>query len=240
MSIQKSNYLYSKKIIVVDDEKEILQMLRLILEEEGFTDITCENSFANALHRLQSEQYDLGIFDVMLGDGDGFSLLKAVRRQSDLPVIFLTAREDGIDRISGLSLGADDYITKPFLPQELILRIMAVLRRIYKEENHLLQLEHTTVDLSTAEVKKGDETLRLTAKEHAILEVLARNEGKIVTIDALCEALWGDNPYGYENSLNAHIRRLREKIEEQPSKPVSLITVKGLGYKLNTQLSHVL
>ena len=122
------------------------------------------------------------------------------------------------------------------MPQELLLRVYAVLRRTYKEDSARgLFLDGCTIDFSRAEVNKGGEIIPLTAKEHTLLETLARNEGKIVTVDALCEALWGDNPFGYENSLNAHVRRIREKIEADPSKPVSLITIKGLGYKLITR-----
>ena len=106
------------------------------------------------------------------------------------------------------------------------------MRRCYKEESNIIRLDGCTIDFSRAEVNKNGETIALTAKEHTLLETLARNEGKIVTLDALCESLWGNNPFGYENSLNAHIRRVREKIEIDPSKPASLITVKGLGYKL--------
>lgn len=108
------------------------------------------------------------------------------------------------------------------------------MRRCYKEDTPLIKLEGCTIDFSRAQVHKAGRILPLTAKEHTLLETLARSDGRIVTVDALCEALWGDNPFGYENSLNAHVRRIREKIETDPSKPVSLITVKGLGYKLNT------
>lgn len=169
----------------------------------------------------------------MLPDGDGFSLLRQIRAFTDIPAMFLTAKDEAIDRLSGLGLGADDYIVKPFLPQELLLRVYAVLRRCYKEESERIELDACTVDFSRAEVIRDGEVIPLTAKEHALLEVLARNEGRIITVDSLCEALWGDNPFGYENSLNAHVRRVREKIELNPSKPVSLITIKGLGYKLN-------
>ena len=134
-----------------------------------------------------------------------------------------------------MGLGADDYIVKPFMPEELLLRVYAVLRRCYKEDAPLIHLTGCTIDFSRAEVNKNGDIISLTAKEHILLETLARNEGKIVTVDALCEALWGDNPFGYENSLNAHVRRIREKIETDPSKPVSLITIKGLGYKLNSR-----
>ena len=149
-----------------------------------------------------------------------------------VPVVFLTAKDEPYHRVSGLSLGADDYIAKPFLPQELVLRIAAVLRRCYAEESPSLELDACRVNFATAEVERADgSTVLLTAKEHEILSVLARNAGRIVTIDALCEACWGTS-FGYENSLMAHIRRLREKIEANPSKPASLVTARGLGYKL--------
>ena len=158
--------------------------------------------------------------------------MRQIREFTDVPIIFLTAKDEAADKLAGLGLGADDYIVKPFLPQELLLRVYAVMRRCYKEESNIIRLDGCTIDFSRAEVNKNGETIALTAKEHTLLETLARNEGKIVTLDALCESLWGNNPFGYENSLNAHIRRVREKIEIDPSKPASLITVKGLGYKL--------
>ena len=145
------------------------------------------------------------------------------------------ARGEDEDRSRGLGLGADDYMVKPFLPKELLLRIGIVLRRCYREEDPAVQLAGSRIDFARAEVVKNGEHLPLTAKEHEILSVLCRNAGRIVTIDQLCEAAWGENPFGYENSLMAHIRRIREKIEKNPSKPVSLITVKGLGYKLVTE-----
>ncbi len=161
--------------------------------------------------------------------------MKQLRTFTNVPIIFLTAKDEAADKLAGLGLGADDYISKPFMPQELLLRVYAVLRRTYKEDSPRVFLDGCTIDFSRAEVNKGGEIIPLTAKEHTLLETLARNEGKIVTVDALCEALWGDNPFGYENSLNAHVRRIREKIEADPSKPVSLITIKGLGYKLITR-----
>ena len=158
--------------------------------------------------------------------------MEQIRTWTDIPVIFLTARDEAADKLAGLGLGADDYIAKPFLPQEFLLRVYAVLRRCYKEDAAVLKLDSCTVDFSRAEVDKGGEILPLTAMEHRLLETLAKNEGRIGTVDTLCEDLWGDNPFGYENSLYAHVRRVREKIEADPSKPVSLLTVKGLGYKL--------
>lgn len=228
-----NSFLHNKKLLLVDDEPELLKMVTSILSDDGFENIVTAISVNEGISAVQNEKPDLAVLDVMLPDGDGFSLMQQIRAFSDVPVIFLTAKDEAEDKLAGLGLGADDYIAKPFLPQELLLRIYAVLRRCYKEDTPLINLEGCTIDFSRAEVHKAGEVIPLTAKEHIFLETLARNEGKIVTVDTLCEALWGDNPFGYENSLNAHVRRIREKIETDPSKPVSLITIKGLGYKLN-------
>ncbi len=227
-----NSYLHNKKLLIVDDEPELLKMVSSILSDSGFENIVTADSVAKGVAAVQNEKPDLAVLDVMLPDGDGFSLMQQIRTFSDVPVIFLTAKDEAVDRLAGLGLGADDYIAKPFLPQELLLRIYAVLRRCYKEDTTIVNLDGCTIDFSRAEVNKAGEIIPLTAKEHIFLETLARNEGKIVTVDVLCEALWGENPFGYENSLNAHVRRIREKIETDPSKPVSLITIKGLGYKL--------
>lgn len=229
------SFLYRKRLLLVDDEPELLTMVFDILKDAGFESLCAAATAKDALVEIQQGQPELILLDVMLPDGDGFSLLRQIRTFSDVPVIFLTAKDESTDKLAGLGLGADDYISKPFLPQELLLRISAVLRRSYKEDDPVIALDGCTVDFSRAEVCKDGKTIALTAKEHTLLETLARNEGKIVTVDALCEALWGDNPFGYENSLNAHVRRVREKIETTPSEPRSLITVKGLGYKLLTR-----
>ncbi len=226
------SYFKQKKILLVDDEKEILNMVSSFLREDGFSEIRTGETVAQALTILKEWKPDFAILDVMLPDGDGFSLLKQMRSFTQIPVLFLTARGEDEDRLTGLGLGADDYLVKPFLPKELLLRTGIILRRYYKEENPLVQLSSSQIDFERAEVLKQGERIPLTAKEHDILQALYRNAGRIVTIDQLCEAAWGENPYGYENSLMAHIRRIREKIEGNPSKPVSLITVKGLGYKL--------
>lgn len=227
-----NSFLHSKRLLLVDDEQELLKMVTDILKDAGFETILTAMTVKEAVLIAKNEKPDLIVLDVMLPDGDGFSLMQQLRIFTNVPIIFLTAKDEAADKLSGLGLGADDYISKPFMPQELLLRIYAVLRRSYKEDSPLLILDGCTIDFSRAEVHKGNETISLTAKEHLFLETLARNEGKIVTVDALCEALWGDNPFGYENSLNAHVRRIRAKIETDPSKPVSLITIKGLGYKL--------
>lgn len=185
-----------------------------------------------ALGVCQEWTPELAILDVMLPDGDGFFLFEQMKSFLDIPILFLTARGEDSDRLHGLGLGADDYLVKPFLPKELLLRIGIILRRFYKDEKPVVTLKGSQIDFSRAEVIRGGERIPLTAKEFEILQALYRNAGRIVTIDQLCEAAWGDNPFGYENSLMAHIRRIREKIEEHPSSPVSLLTVRGLGYKL--------
>ena len=231
----EQSFLHTKKILLVDDEPELRKLVLDILSDDGFSNIIDAGTVQTGLDSARQEKPDLAILDVMLPDGDGFSLMKNLRAFTNIPVIFLTAKDEAADKLAGLGLGADDYVVKPFLPQELLLRVHAVLRRCYKADSPLLELEGCTIDFSRAEVNKNGIIVALTAKEHTLLETLSRSEGRIVSIDALCEALWGDNPFGYENSLNAHIRRIREKIETDPSKPVSLITVKGLGYKLNAR-----
>lgn len=225
-------YIKEKKILLVDDEKELLTMVYGILTGAGYSHIKTAGTMGGALEICREWKPDFAVLDVMLPDGSGFELLKELRKFSDIPVLFLTARGEDEDKFQGLGLGADDYMVKPFLPRELILRTGAILRRCYKEEKKLVRLASCEIDFERAEVIRKEGTLPLTAKEYALLWALYRNAGKIVTIDMLCEAVWGDNPFGYENSLMAHIRRIREKIEENPSKPKSLLTVKGLGYKL--------
>ena len=229
------DYYKNKKILIVDDEPQLLEMVSSILTQDGFTNTETASTVSQAVEKAREYQPDLAVLDVMLPDGDGFGLLAKLREFTRIPVLFLTARGEDEDRIKGLGAGADDYIVKPFLPKELTLRIGIILKRYYKEDDPLVKLAACEIDFERAQVIKDGAHIPLTAKEYEILAVLCRNAGKIVTIDSLCEAAWGDNPYGYENSLMAHIRRIREKIEKSPSKPESLITVKGLGYKLLTK-----
>lgn len=226
------DYLLDKRILLVDDERELLDLLLSILTEYGFRNVETAKNVKEALAQAEKSRPELAVLDVMLPDGNGFDLMKQLKKGGDYPILFLTARGEEDDKFKGFGLGADDYIVKPFLPKELLFRVMAILRRSYKDENPLVYLHDSQIDFSRAEVIKNGEHIPLTAKEHDLLSALYRNAGRIVTIDALCEAAWGSNPFGYENSLMAHIRRIREKIELNPSQPVSLVTVRGLGYKL--------
>lgn len=229
--------LKRRKILLVDDEPELRRMVATMLAAEGFSNVVQAGNVQEALAAYRRVKPELALLDVMLPDGDGFTLcqyLRAFDPETPLPVIFLTAKDETDDRLAGLRCGADDYVTKPFSPQELILRMQAVLRRCYPADPETVDLENATLDLANADVLRHDtgEHLTLTVKERAILEALARNANRIVTTDALCEAAWGDS-FGYAQSLMTHVRRIREKIEADPSHPQSLVTAKGLGYKLN-------
>lgn len=224
----------NKKILVVDDESELLSLLSDILYQDGFYNIYTAKNCDEALHMASMQSISLFLLDINLPDGDGFSLAQHLRKSSRAPIIFLTARGEADDRIKGLGLGADDYIVKPFLPKELILRITAVLKRVYgiNTPKTEFSLSEKVINLETASVTDNGEVTPLTAKEFILLKKLWENKNRIVTNDALCMAAWGEDYYGYENTLMVHIRRLRKKIEAEPSKPQHLITVKGLGYKL--------
>ncbi len=219
------------RIFIVDDEPALQKMVKEILTQEGYeTDAAL--SCAQALERFRCAVPDAVLLDVMLPDGDGFSLFGKLREIRDVPVIFLSARDEDEARLRGLGLGADDYITKPFLPQELLLRLKAVLRRVYRETSALSSLGNVKIDWGKCTVHRNGREVSLTAKEFTLLKKLWEARGNIVTIDTLCAALWDGPLVGYENTLMVHIRRLREKIEEDPSHPQFLLTVRGLGYRL--------
>lgn len=231
--------IYDYKIMLVDDELELQRMVSDFLIKEGFKDVVIAGNCKDARAVYDREAPNLILLDVMLPDGNGFDLLKELHKKSEVPVIFLSARDEDEDRLHGLGLGADDYITKPFLVKELLLRVKAVLKRVYHvkdrdAEKEVIMLGDCQVNLGSGVVRReqSETEATLTAKEYAIIEKLAANRGRIVTIDALCEAVWQEGNYGYENTLIVHIRRLREKLETDPSHPKYLLTVRGLGYKL--------
>ncbi len=217
--------IYDAKLLLVDDNAELLALLCEQLRGAGYGHIRTAQSCTAARACFAAEQPELMILDINLPDGDGFSL-------------FLSARDADADRLFGLGLGADDYLTKPFLMQELLLRVQHILQRAYRAELSRtkpapLQLGERCVDLNDAIVTLPEgKTLALTATELALLRKLAENRGHIVTYDALCAAVWGADYYGYENSLGVHIRHLREKLEAEPGAPQFLRTVRGIGYKL--------
>ena len=224
--------MLDKSILIVDDEKDLLIMTKSIFERAGYTNIVTAASAKDALKILSTKMPDMIILDVMMPEMDGFELLQEIRATSKVPVLMLTARGEAEDRFSGFELGADDYLIKPFLPKELLLRVNAILKRAYPESNRIIVLDAVNVDLDKAEVLQEGKIVSLTAKEYGIFLKLAENAGHIVTIGSLCQTVCGEFWQGYESTLMTHIRHLREKIEKNPSTPVSLLTVKGLGYKL--------
>jgi two-component system, OmpR family, response regulator VicR len=230
--------IYDCRILIVDDEAELRKMVKDILQKEGFMRIITAANCRQARELFHSQPPDGIILDVMLPDGDGFELMREFHASSPAAVLFLSARDEDDNRLLGLGLGADDYITKPFLPLELVLRLKAILTRSYfpikikQEVKPIFSLGETQIDLNSGTVKTPHGPESLTAKEYTLLKKLYANLGNIVTSDSLCRAAWGDNLYSYENTLMVHIRRLREKIEPDPSHPRYLLTVRSLGYKL--------
>ena len=230
--------IYDAKLLIVDDNAELLALLCEQLRGAGYGHIRTAQSCAAARACFAAEQPELMILDINLPDGDGFSLFRALRAKADVPALFLSARDADADRLFGLGLGADDYLTKPFLMQGTAAAGAAyfaagVPGRAVRTKPAPLQLGERCVDLNDAIVTLPEgKTLALTATELALLRKLAENRGHIVTYDALCAAVWGADYYGYENSLGVHIRHLREKLEAEPGAPQFLRTVRGIGYKL--------
>ena len=206
-------------ILVVDDEPGLREMVQGILAGAGYT-VRLAGTCAQALQQCRVKLPDGVLLDVMLPDGDGFALLGQLRDLADLPVLFLSARDEDADRLRGLGLGADDYITKPFAMRELMAPPEAD------------RLGETELCWGAGVLRRAGREIPLTAKEFTLLKTLWANRGNIVTIDALCAALWTGPLVGYENTLMVHIRRLREKLEADPSHPKYLKTVRGLGYRL--------
>lgn len=231
------NYKY--KILIVDDNAELVNMIAAILKEDGYRKVLTAGSMKEGMEIFRGSRPDMAVLDIMLPDGDGFSMFAKMREESEIPILFLSAKDEDEDRLFGLGLGADDYITKPFLPKELLLRVRAVLKRTYhikdEKKETVIRLGERKVLPERAAVWFDGEETPLTAKELALLMKLSQNRGRIVTFDALCNAVWGDFYYGYENTLMVHIRHLREKLEDDPSHPKWILTARGLGYRLKKE-----
>lgn len=232
--------LTDARILIVDDHQELCQMVRQICIQEGFCRIESALSCFQAEQILRQHPVDFLILDVNMPFEDGFSFFQRMKSFLDIrgiPVLFLSARDQDEDRLLGLGLGADDYLTKPFLPKELILRLKAILRRTYGSEESrppVCFIGRRQADLAAGVVRLPDgSSISLANKEFQLLKLFLENPGRILTFDQLSEAVWGENYFGYENTLTVHIRKLREKIEETPSEPEHLITIKGLGYRMD-------
>ena len=219
-------------ILIVDDETNLLDNLYNFLKEKGFKKVYTAKNLKESRFKLTNFKIDLVVLDLMLPDGSGFDLLKEIRKTSDMAVIILSALDGIDDRKEGFENKADDYLVKPFFPDELLWRIDAVLRRSKKIKNEeRINLGKVIFDKSKGILIKNGEEIPLTATQFKILSYLADNMNMIVSIDRILENIWEDS-YGYENTLITHIYRLREKLEDNPRDPKLLITIKGLGYKL--------
>ena len=224
------------KIMLVDDEPDILDLLEKALNIEGFHNITKIDNGIFAVIACREIQPDIIILDVMLPDIDGYEVCKQIRNFSYCPILFLSAKNDELDKILGLAVGGDDYVTKPFSPKEIVYRVKAQLRRVeYKQapiQEFSIKIGELMIDIDGCRVMKNDKEIGLTAREFEILRYLAENLGRVISRERLYEIVWGEDSFGCDNTMMVHIRHLREKLEENPATPKYIITMKGLGYKL--------
>lgn len=230
------------KILICDDEKEILEILELYLGKEGYEIVKASDGL-DALGRIKEHKdLDLAILDIMMPHVDGYKLVKEIRNLYNIPIIILSAKNQDSDKILGLDLGADDYITKPFNPLEIVARVNAQIRRVYrlsaKEENNS-KITIGDIELDTYNVKvvvRGEE-IELTSIEYGILKFLMENSGRILTKNQIFEAVWNEAFLSGDNTIMVHISRLRDKIELDSRSPVYLKTVRGLGYKFEKKVN---
>jgi DNA-binding response OmpR family regulator len=225
----------TKTILVVEDEASIAEVVSLYLKRAGYN-VQVASDGKKAMNLFEKGSPDFVILDLMLPEVDGLALTRWLRDRSDVPIIMLTARRDEIDRIAGLELGADDYVVKPFSPQELVSRVRAVMRRLGREQSEAdtdrsLSFDRLVIDPRSRVVTVKDQPVDLTAKEFDMLHLLARHPKQVFTREQLLDRIWGGAAYIDPGTVTVHVRRLREKIEDDPAKPARLLTVWGVGYK---------
>ncbi|MDI0267151.1 response regulator transcription factor [Clostridioides difficile] len=228
---------FNKKILLVDDEKDIIGLIEEVLINDGFKNIVKVYNGLDAISLCKTECPDVIILDIMLPDVDGIEVCKKIREFSYCSILFLSSKDDDIDKILGLSSGGDDYITKPFSPREVVFRVKAQLRRqqyqsIIPSDDVFIKLGNITIDTEGSRVYKDRNEIELTGREYQLLSYMAQNVNKIISKERLYEQVWGAYSSICDNTIMVHIRHIREKIENNPSNPKILITVKGLGYKL--------
>ena len=224
------------KVLVVDDEKEIADLVELYLKNDGF-EVYKFYTGNEALQCVDVQDIDLAILDIMLPDISGLEICQTIRENYNFPIIMLTAKETEIDKITGLTIGADDYVTKPFRPLELMARVKAQLRRYKtmtpKEEKNMVTIGALTIDQDNHQCILNNQTLSLTPTEFSILWLLFKHKGKVVTVDQIFQELWGEKYYtNSSSSIMVHIRHLREKMDDSAENPKYIQTVWGVGYKI--------
>ena len=225
----------SSTILLVDDEDSIQKLLTYPLEREGFRVLQARDG-EEALRQFASEQVDLVVLDLMLPKLDGLEVCKRLRAESEVPIIMLTARDDELDKVLGLELGADDYITKPFSIREFRSRVRALLRRAstprqVATDGETISAAGLRIDLSRRTVLVGDQPVQLTYVEFELLRTLAANPGRVYSRRKLLETLWGGADYREPRTIDVHVRHLREKLERDPAEPEYILTVRGVGYR---------
>ncbi len=225
--------MVNNTVLIVDDDKKITDLLKAYFTKENFTVLTAYDG-QDALISVKAHKPDIVILDLMLPVLDGFEVLKRMRKDTNIPVIMLTARDEETDKLIGLEIGADDYIAKPFSPKEVVARVKAVLRRVQpvQDVSREIKLGEITVDLKKYEVKKKGRSIELTPIEFKIFELLCQNPGQVYSRLQIIEKVQGYEFDGYDRTVDAHIKNIRKKIEENPQKPEYLLTVFGVGYKL--------
>ncbi|TMI98496.1 MAG: response regulator transcription factor [Bacillati bacterium ANGP1] len=225
----------SQKILVVDDEPHIVELVKYNLLQEGYDVLTAYDG-SEAVVCSRQERPDLIILDIMLPYVDGLEVCRQIRRESAVPIIMLTAKDGELARVVGLEIGADDYVTKPFSPRELVARVRAILRRTSRDvapgTTEPLRSGNLKLDPATHEVMLNSRQIDLTAKEFELLRLLISHPNRVFTRDFLLEHIWGYDYYGSTRTVDMHISRLREKIEDDPASPTYIVTVRGVGYKL--------
>ena len=229
-------------ILVCDDDKEIVNAIEIYLEKEGYK-IYKANNGKEALNIINKEEIHLVILDIMMPELDGISVAENIREDKAIPIIMLSAKSEDYDKIKGLNVGADDYITKPFNPMELIARVNSQMRRYTKlgsiskkEDNNIYQAGELIIDDTKKEVYVDGKNIKLTPTEYNILKFLTKNKGRVFSISQIYENVWEEESYGAENIIAVHIRHIREKIEINPREPKYLKVIWGIGYKFNDKL----
>ncbi|WP_144934953.1 response regulator transcription factor [Paenibacillus sp. 32O-W] len=229
--------MFGGTILLVDDEKEIIDLLEIYLKNEGYRLLKASDG-AEALELLNTNDVDLIILDVMMPNMDGIQACMKIREEKHMPIIMLSAKGREIDKITGLSIGADDYVTKPFSPLEILARVKSQLRRYRqlnvspsKNDNEMI-IDDLVINIATHKVTVDHNEVRLTPREFSILEVLARNRGIVLSMEQIYEEVWNEPFFEANNTLMVHIRKIREKIEKDPSKPQYIKTVWGIGYTI--------
>jgi DNA-binding response OmpR family regulator len=224
------------RIVVVDDEESILKVVRYALEQADFEVHTASDA-DGAKFLVGEVKPDLLVLDVMLPGQSGLELAREIRQESDVPIIMLSARGDEVDRILGLEFGADDYVTKPFSPRELVSRVKAILRRVGQsgEERSETTIGELVIDSDSRQVFMRGESVHLTTSEYGILQLLARQPGKAYSRAEIMTSLWDESPVGDERAIDVHIHNMREKLEADPKNPEYILTVRGFGYRLRQE-----